>query len=80
MNFENEQLLPCGHVSTPAGVCQYDGCGTQMCVDCEVRCEACFRLLCPQHRVELSGDHLFCPDHVTGHVAKKFLKTLAGKL
>ena len=80
MNFEENRLLPCGHVGTPAGVCQYDGCGTEMCTDCETRCNSCFRLLCPEHQFELSGGHVFCADHVTGHVAKKFVKTLAGRL
>lgn len=80
MNLEDSQLLPCGHVGQLAGVCQYDGCGTEMCADCEARCKNCRRLLCPEHVVELSGGHTCCPDHVSGYVAKKLLKTVARKL
>jgi hypothetical protein len=80
MNFDDTQLLPCGHVGTPAGVCQYSGCGTEMCTSCDTRCESCLRLLCPEHQIQLNGGHTLCPDHVTGHVAQKLVKRLAGRL
>ena len=77
MNFDETQLLPCGHVGQLAGICQYDECAKQLCPQCIALCEACNTLLCPSHQKQVDGQtRVFCPDHTVDYAVKKLLKTI----
>ena len=81
MDVDDTRLLDCAHVGQPAGICQYEGCATQMCSQCTATCASCSIVLCPRHQVQPDGhDCVFCPAHISRYVAKKLLTTLADKL
>lgn len=77
MTTDDTPLLDCGHYSPPAGICQYEGCADTMCEECVAACEACGRVLCPPHQLQLENQtRVFCRDHGPVHVGKKLLKRI----
>lgn len=65
-------LKDCGHVGDLGGVCQFQGCGKQLCTECVEDCAVCGITVCPDDQVWLDGgQQVFCEDCSGGYVKQK---------
>ena len=57
-------IQDCGHVQQMAGICQYHGCGKELCPLCIDHCDRCGTILCRAHQVRVdAGRRLYCQEH-----------------